>query len=182
MLHRSGRFLGRIAPVMFFGALLIAPVSAADKETAVNQGPVIPPGQEEVLAAMLGKGAALPDNCKLASADVDHTAIKATYTCPGGEVVFQLTHPSAAPAGAKHTDRFAITLLSGTPPAALQPALEALIRAKESAFKWKSLTLSPTKVSRRRVAVAAAVAGLVGIAAVQWVRRRRRSAEPPSLS
>ena len=47
----------------------------------------IPPGQEALVGAMLGSGAALPGDCKLVSGNLEKTTIKATYTCPGGEVV-----------------------------------------------------------------------------------------------
>src|ERR1041385_648798 len=95
---------------------------------------VIPPGQEDVIGAMLAKDGGLPGNCRLTTGNVEKTVIKATYTCPGGDVVVDLTHPSAGPAGATRTDKFAVNVESGTPPPDLQSALVARIREREAGF------------------------------------------------
>src|SRR5438105_71718 len=92
MMRACHRYVGHAVRAALLCALLCAPALAAANEASGT--PVIPPGQEELLATMLGKGAVLPDECKLADAEVDHTTIKAKYTCPGGEVVFELAHPS----------------------------------------------------------------------------------------
>jgi len=139
--------------------------------------PAIPPGQEALLATMLGKGAALPEECKLTAGDVQHTIVKATYQCAGGEVVFELIHPSQASASAAHTERFALRVLSGSPPAALREALTALIRAGESTFVWQ---MPAPGAGRRQPPVglaAAALAGaaLAGVAVLAWLWRRRRA-------
>jgi hypothetical protein len=193
------RDVGRAARATLICALLCAPVLAAENEppatgksgtpmgqqgtaptlagaasTAVGEA-VIPAGQEELLAAMLGKGATLPDQCKLAGAEIDHSIVKATYTCLGGEVVFKLAHPSNAPASATHTARFAITVLSGSPPADLAPALASLITSREAAFEWKFLAPADTASRFSLAHVALAAAGLLGIAALGWVLRRRMS-------
>jgi len=142
-------------------------------------GWVIPPGQEEVLAGMLGRGASLPGPCNLAGAEVDHNIIKSTYNCPQGEVVFELRHPSEAPNGASQTAQFGVVLRSGTPPDGFIDALVALIRSKEGAFQWKRMeppapVQSGTGSGSRRVPIL--VAGVVAIVVLGWILRRRRSA------
>src|SRR5437763_16333505 len=86
---------------------------------------VIPPGQEEVLGAMLGKDGGLPGNCTLGTGDVQKTVVSATYACPKGAVVVELTHPDVAAAGATRTEKFAVRIESGTPPPDFQNALLA---------------------------------------------------------
>jgi hypothetical protein len=100
---------------------------------------VIPPGEEELLGAMLGSGAQLPDGCALADGQVEHDVVRATYHCPDGDVVIQLSHPSVGDPQAIRTKRFALSVISGTPPGHLIGAVEALIRSKEADFKWNAL-------------------------------------------
>jgi hypothetical protein len=130
------RCVGLAARATLLGALFLAPVSAAENEAASPEEPAISPGQEDLLAAMLGKGATLPEECTLIAGEVDHTIVKATYTCPAGEVVFELAHPSTAAATDTQTANFAITLQSGSPPDTLIEALASLIRSQEAAFQW----------------------------------------------
>jgi len=183
MLSSSARWAA-LAALWF---LLSVPVRAAEDEPAATGGsappaaenegpaePVIPAGQEELLAAMLGKGAALPGGCKLDAGDVDRSSIKATYACSEGNVVFQLTHPSNAPAKATHTTHFAITLLSGTPPAGLAEAVEQLVRSREGTFEWKQGHTKSKPMSASHLAVGAVA--LVAIIAIGWLLRRRTSA------
>ncbi len=180
------RCLGHAAPAALLLAVLLAAALAANepsatgapaatprqKATPLSEGPVIPAGQEDLLALMLGWGAALPGPCSLKSAGVDYAIINATYACPAGEVVFQLSHPSKAPAKATLTERFAIIQLSGSAPPGLADALAALIRSREAAFEWKWLASPPKPVSRAPVLFAAA--GLLAIAVlVLWALRRR---------
>src|SRR6185369_9176917 len=96
----------------------------------------IPPGQEELVGAMLGNGAVLPGDCKLDSGNLEKTTIKATYACSGGDVVVALAHPAAAPANATRTEKFALWVERGTPPADLQSVLLSRIRERESQFRW----------------------------------------------
>jgi hypothetical protein len=101
---------------------------------------VITPGQEESLAVMLGKGAQLPHGCSLAAGQVDVDVVRATYHCPDGDVVIQLSYPSTRTGQAITTNRFALTVMNGSPPEELLAALEALIRSKEPDFEWSMLT------------------------------------------
>jgi hypothetical protein len=133
----------------------------------------VPAGQEELLSQMLGKGEALPGDCKLGEGQVDYKTVKATYTCSSGSVVFELSHPSQAPSDAMRTDRFALTLRSGSPPDGLAQALLERIRARESSFEWKMLEVAPGGAGSSRTLLV--VAGLVVVALLGWVVRSRSS-------
>jgi hypothetical protein len=174
----------QVVLAVFLGALLLTPALAADEPSATKEPsaadeysadgePVITAGQEDLLAEMLGKGATLPDECKLAAGEVDHAIVRATYACPGGEVVFELRHPSTAPANATQTARFAMTLLRGSPPAGLADAVVSRVRSREATFEWKMLPRPHTSRSPR-TPILLAVAGVVGVAILGWALRRRR--------
>jgi len=105
-------------------------VSAAVAEDAAARNAVVPAGQEELLAQMLGKGETLPGDCKLSAGQVEYKTVKATYACSSGNVVFELSHPSQAAGDAERTDRFALTLQSGSPPDGFVPALVSRITRK----------------------------------------------------
>lgn len=146
-------------------------------------GPVIPPGQEDLLAQMLGRGAALAGQCEFTAGQVDGPILRATYKCSNGEVVFELCHPSKAPAGAVHTEQFAIVTKSGSPPDGLRDALVALIRSREAAFKW-TWVAPPTPTGSfaaqpSSVRILLAIAGLLGCAVLAWVLYRRAPAAKP---
>lgn len=128
-------------------ALLAAPVRAADEST---EDRVIPPGQEALLAAMLGDHVALPDGCTFTSGQVDGGLLVATYRCPRGDVVFELTHPRYAGETAVQTERFAIAPRSGTPPEALLDVVASLVRSREAEFEW----LAPADQRTRDTAAA----------------------------
>jgi hypothetical protein len=132
-LHAS---LARAAVICPLGVCLSASLCAADDDT-VPGTPVIPAGQEELLLSMLGRGASLPDGCALADGRVEYRTVKATYACPLGEVVVELSHPVGAPETATRTDRFAVIIDSGSPPESLVDALATSVRAQESAFEWR---------------------------------------------
>ena len=136
-----GRYIIRsAAPAILLCALLFAPALAA-AGPAVSPNPMIPPGEEELLAHMLGRGVTLA-GCTLASAAVEYTTVTATYACSEGEAVFELAHPSTAPASAIQTAQFAIMLQSGFPPHSLADALVSRIRSREDAFEWEWLPSS----------------------------------------
>ncbi len=161
-----------------FGVFKVPVARAQTDVAAANPEWVIPPGQEELLADMLGRGATLPDDCKFAGADVDHVTIKTTYTCAHGDVAFQLHHPSAAPPGAIQTARFAITLQSGTPSESLKEALVARIRSREAGFQWKRIE-PPVQRSKRPMGLITVIA-LLGVVVLGWALLRRRSRSAPA--
>lgn len=124
------------------------PGQAPDAEqVAVESGvlAVIPAGQEELLSEMLGRGAALPGGCSLSAGNVNGASVVATYACAGGTVAVELVHPDYAARGAAKTDRFALTIKSGTAPDGLAEDLLARIRAREGKFEWKMLGPPPTQ-------------------------------------
>ena len=134
---------------------------------------VIPPGQEELLADMLGRGATLPGQCQLSAGDINGAIVVGTYTCPAGQVVFELRHPSKAPADASHTDKFAVVVKSGAPPAGLADALLTSIKSHEAQFKWLSLRPPEAQASHGFLSTLIPV---LGVAAVIFVLRRMRRA------
>jgi hypothetical protein len=110
-------------------------------DDAPARAQTIPPGQEALLSAMLGKGTQLPDGCSLGDGQVDREAVRTTYHCPDGDVVIQLSHPSARSAQAIVTKRFALSVANGSAPAHLLRAIEALIRSREAEFQWSTLSV-----------------------------------------
>ncbi len=161
-----------LPPQGAFGVFRVRAACAQTDAAAANPEWVIPPGQEELLADMLGRGATLPDDCKLAGAEVDYTIIKTTYKCAQGDITFELRHPSAAPPGATQTARFAITLQNGTPSDSFKEALAARIRSREADFQWKRIE-PPVHRSERPMGLITVVALLV-VAVLGWVVLRRR--------
>lgn len=139
-------------------------------------GLVVPGGQEDLLAAMLGRGAALPEGCRLESGDVNGSRILSTYACPGGPVVLELRHPSNASSDAVVTDQFAVTVQSGSPPAGLRDTVVGLIRAREAEFKWVAVSGGPP--GPRVPLTVILVGALLLLAIVARVLRRRRGAPP----
>ena len=138
---------------------------------------VIPPGQEELLGAMLGKGAQLPDGCALADGLIDGDAVRATYHCPYGEVVLQLSHPSEHAPQATVTKQFALSVVSGSPRHDLLAAIEALIRAKEPAFEWSMLSVGAHSRGFFGVPESVFALLLLGLAAASSVSAWRTRAE-----
>ena len=138
---------------------------------------VIPPGQEELIGAMLGNGTPLPADCRLTSGSIDKTAVvKATYACPSGEVIVELAHPTVAPPDATRTDKFALRIERGTPPPELQTVLLSRIREREAQFRWTvyssaTPTAQPTTVLVR----SGIVVVLVLLALAVWLLWRRRA-------
>jgi hypothetical protein len=170
----------RLTPTLYVALLTTlataaVPVLVAFADQAEPGGEaVVPEGRDELLGEMLGKGATLPDGCKLNEGRVEYTTVKATYGCPTGEVVYELSHPSRAGGGAARTDRFALTLQSGSPPAGLEPALIALIRSREAAFEWK--WIGPPADARGSTTLWLAAATLTAVAILGWIFRSRTSA------
>lgn len=131
---------------------------------------VIPPGQEEALANMLGRGAQLPGDCAFASGQVERTSVIATYRCAAGEVVIDLRHPSHAPAAAPRTERFALVARGAPAPEGLRDALLQRIREQESGVEWKQVGAPAAADSGRRLLPLAGGA-LVVVALLLLARR-----------
>jgi len=160
-----------------------AGADAAAPQDGQDDGPiqqVIPPGQEEALATMLGRGAPLPGDCAFTNGQVERTSVIATYRCGAGEVVIDLRHPSDAPADAPRTERFALVVRGGTAPDGLRDALLQRLREHEGAIEWKQVGAPVAGASGRRllpiVAGALVVVALLAIARRLLARRTARSA------
>jgi hypothetical protein len=134
---RCGHRLGRAAAAAILSACLLAPVFADENEIPDDDELVVPPGQDELLADMLGRGAPLPGPCRFAGGAADGPVIESTYQCPTGEVVLELVHSSQASPTAIQTERFAITVQSGSLPDGLVDAVASLLHAREGDFEWK---------------------------------------------
>ena len=154
-----------------------APDSGEEAETPTS-GHVVPPGQEELIADMLGRGTQLPGDCRWTGGDAAGPRIRATYACGGSEVVLELQHLEDTPGGAARTDQFAVVVTGGSPPPGLVDALVARIRQRESGFHWLSLAPPIMPASSHRFWILTVAVLLIAVWA--WRRRRRqRSTEPP---
>lgn len=168
--------------------VLLATATFAAEETEEPGVAVIPPGREELLADMLGLGAALPV-CSFAGAQAERAVVRSHYTCPAGEVVIELRHPSQAPKEAVVTDRFVIVVSSGTAPPELLRALEARIRAREDDFEWTwtsgSSPNSPpefvTQITRASGMVLVALVPIAVLGGLFLYRMRRRTQESETI-
>jgi hypothetical protein len=128
----------------FVAALIVAclcvPAATANGDELPFHEPVVPPGNNTLLADMLGRGAALPDDCKFAGGGADGPIIRGNYTCPSGEVIFALVYPDNAASPNARTERFAITVESGAPPPEMIDVVASLVRSHEVEFEWLWLT------------------------------------------
>jgi hypothetical protein len=137
---------------------------------------VIEPGAESLFADMLGSGQTLPAGCTFGDGQIERTSVVGTYTCGANQVVLQLLHPEMAPRGAVRTQRFAITVKSGTPPAGLVDAVAERIRARETAFEWKTVEDARSEPAAPILGWAVglgAVAAILGFWAVRHLVARR---------
>ena len=175
-----------VAALTVFG---IAPAQAEDPPPAVdaarqNERFAIAPGTESLFGDLLGKGETLAGACKLSDGQIQRTSVLATYTCGDeAKVVLELLHPTSAPAGAARTDRFAIGVKSGTPPAGLVEAVADKIRAREAGFQWVEVggdrgPLVEGAAAKRRKLLYAGVA--VAAIVVLWILRRRAARRAPT--
>src|SRR5439155_17893490 len=169
--------------VAVFAATAVVGIARAQPEgapkppdaTPQNEQYVIQPGAESLFADMLGSGQTLPGGCTLSDGKIERTSVLATYTCGGGQLVLELLHPETAQTGGVRTQRFAVTVKTGAPPAGLLAAVADRIRAREAAFEWKRTaaggehTMRGAQTSRWVVVVVAAAAA---VAVVFWALRR----------
>ena len=116
-------------------AVLLATLSGVVRAA---DDPVIGPGQDELLAAMLGRGETLADGCTLTNGLAESRIIRARYSCPWGEVMLVLRHPDHAVGNAVQTEQFAIEVEEGSPPESVVAALAERVRAREADFEWSA--------------------------------------------
>lgn len=164
------------------------PAEQHDGAAEASGSAVILPGQEDLVAGMVGKGAALPGECKWAGASIERVVVVSKYTCAGGEVALELRHPSQGAGAAARTQSFAVFTKSGSPPPGLVDAVASSVRAGEATFRW-SKAPGPPPGERRGEApapaakpsvgrpIAAVVAALVlGLLGIRYLRGRRKQA------
>jgi hypothetical protein len=168
----------KVVPVLAALALLgVARAEPPDRPeadaTRLNERYVIEPGAEALLGEMLGNEQTLPGGCTFRNGQIQRTSVLATYTCGGAETVLELTHPDVAPGAAVRTQRFAVTVKSGTPPAGFVDAVADRIRAREATFQWKSV--GGTAPGSVEIALWSALIGGAALVALlwMWVLRRR---------
>jgi len=169
----SRRVVPVLAAIAFVGIAGAEPEQAPAPPGAVrlNERYVIEPPAEALLGDMLGSGQTLPGGCTLRDGQIQRTSVLAIYTCGSGEVVLQLLHPEMAPRGGVRTQRFAVTVKTGTPPAGLVDAVAERIRAREATFAWKDVGggTSPGGPLRWAAPIAG---GLVVVILGLWATRR----------
>jgi hypothetical protein len=85
---------------------------------------------------MLGRGETLPAGCTLTEGEIDRAVVRAVYACGAERVGLELMHPSKAPDAGLRTEKFAGTVVEGSPPAELLAALTARMRTEEAGFTW----------------------------------------------
>lgn len=119
--------------------MLIAavPLMAVGQDGAdAVESPAIPPGQEDLLLDMLGKGASLPGGCQIRDGRVRYTVVEVSYTCSLGDVVVELAHSSEALESEVQTRQFALSVLEGSAPTSLIDVLSTRILEREDGFEW----------------------------------------------
>ncbi|MBI5477763.1 MAG: hypothetical protein HY906_02840 [Deltaproteobacteria bacterium] len=124
---------------------LIAGAAVLQATVARAQSYVIPPGQEALLAEMLGREAALPDGCRWARASIDLSVATSHYLCgsPARAVSLILRHQQAPVAAGVATRHFVIGRGEGSPPDALLAAVAERVRANEGRWRWAKVTEPP---------------------------------------
>ena len=132
-----------------------------------------PAGLDDLLADLLGRGATV-GGCTFAGGAAQRTTLQGTYDCPGGPVVVVLRHPSLGAASDGRTARFAVTVVSGSPPADFRPALLEHIRGRESAFEWKWVGAPAVPRAYWALPLAAGAVFAVVLGLGFWLLRRRR--------
>jgi hypothetical protein len=173
---------GFAVSVRAFVAALVAAVGMPGAWCAADTGRAIPPGQEELLGQMLGRGATLPAGCRFTGGGVESTVVFARYECAGNSVVVELHDADDGPADALRTRQFAVVVRSGSASPELMDALAVLIREREAAFEWRQVSLLRKQVLGLRLH-AAALAGiaaaivLISLVIQYFVASRRKQPE-----
>jgi lysophospholipase L1-like esterase len=127
--------------------------------------PVLPGGQEDAVATLLGRGAELPGGCTWTGAAIERDFVRSTYACRGAPAVLELRHPSASDGGACGGP-FCVT---GDAPAELLAALAERARALESTVRWEyAASVAPHTAAPAERPVPPLRLGLLA-AAVAWV-------------
>lgn len=130
----SLRGLPSVAGVCAAAVLLSASVGEAK---STRDALVIPPGQEELLGTMVGRGSTPLGGCQFGSASTEKSFVRVRYRCEGArDVSVELRHADADGDALVRTSQFAIVATDGEVPSSLVAALEGNIRASESKWQW----------------------------------------------
>lgn len=116
--------------------LCMTTIAAASSVATPTSWPVIRPGQEAELAAMLGRGLTLPGGCRFVGGEVQRSIVVVQYGCATDSVTLELRYPTATATAIGETERFAIFMRSGDLPDGFIHALVSLVRARESTVEW----------------------------------------------
>ncbi len=110
----------------------------------------VPPGQIAVIAptrsaflgAALGMGkTVLTGGCVLRTAEIQRSAVRATYACEAGVAALEVRHPGGVTGALATTEQFAIVGAGPVaPPQTLVDAVAERLRAKESEWQWTFAT------------------------------------------
>lgn len=135
---------------------------------------VIEPGQEELLAAIVGRGKTLPGGCKLTEGQIDRTVIRGTYGCSSGDVVIEWKAIGDGSDPAAVSEKFGLFVVKGAPPDGFLDALVAEVRANEATFQWKATIREETPGVTSLAPMFLVGLGLIaaGWALWRWVGRR----------
>lgn len=166
---------------------IVAVTLAAATAGAQDLHYAIPPGQEDLLADMLGRGVPLPGPCRWDGASVESVRIRARYVCDrsASREELILVHPTVAPPDAVRTARFALIDPRHALPAAVITEIASRVRAREARWMW-SLPESASDPGRWpagiRATLAAMLVAMVTSLALLWRNpptHRRPGAQPP---
>jgi len=128
--------LGGICYLVFLGAVVtFGTIATADRGSHT----VVLPGQEELIADIVGSGVTLPGGCQFTGGNIDDT-VRAHYACDTGPVTIQLSHRGTASSAVAETTYFRIRVIEGSPPPDLVEALVARTRAREENVRWTTVT------------------------------------------
>lgn len=123
-MHALGRMIARLIPITIALSLL---VGLAHAEA------VIPPGQDDLVAAMLGGGRVLANGCRLSSGSVEKTYVVGHYDCGPATFEIELRSIDDSSNGPR-TTKFVIVAHDAPP--ALVDDVRRLVLANESGFRW----------------------------------------------
>jgi hypothetical protein len=168
-----------VAIVLSAAALSIGCARRAPVEEPEQQH-VIRPGQEHILADILGTGEVLEGGCRFQGARIQFVSIAARYRCDAadGDTEVELCHPALAPAGALVTAKFALTVKGDRtpPPAGFPEALARRVSDREKRWHWTEIDdpTSAWEISAGMLAGPPLLGFLLGRVARRLVRGARR--------
>ena len=118
----------------------------------------------------------MADHCRLTDGDIGGTTIRAVYRCGADDVTIELRHPSMMTGEGMRTERFAISVASGSPPPELLPSLASRIRASEARFEWRGA--GTALLPLRTILLGMLVSPLLLLVSAPWWAAEARSSRP----